>query len=409
MGKQQQQQQSDSFSTNGSLSSSPKAFSPREHEQGTGQQQQQQQQQQYFYQGSTTSTVREQSSKSFASSAQQFLQGGKNTNLRRIPKRELEILQERAKEYERQATLNNRLKEQQEYLEEQLRKTEQELEQTLKQNEEYEEDLELDQEQFLARYSSRRKEFASDGNNDMDADEAAQDSFLGTEQDKSWHFLPEPTFEKSLEEGVRNFSKRNYVAARFHFLQAREYARRESNQRGEGRAEGNLSNVYASIGKPKRAWVHFKRALNIFRKEQDTTLEGLMLSNGVICAIQLGQFDEALGLALRKLAISVDPREKTEAEDWIDKVNQAINNEIILEFDHDARLGYSIVKSNQANQSPRSRTGTAVSFERTSSGFTNDEIEDIKYQSMMVDTKIGDHDVGNEDDDTNLDNRSPLM
>lgn len=35
------------------------------------------------------------------------------------------------------------------------------------------------------------------------------------------------------------------------------------------------------------------------------------------------RFDEAMGLALRKLAISTDPQEKLDAEGWIDKVNIA--------------------------------------------------------------------------------------
>ena len=61
-------------------------------------------------------------------------------------------------------------------------------------------------------------------------------------------------------------------------------------------------------------------------------LEAAILSNGVLICLQLKRFDEAMGLALRKLAIMSDEDEKEEAKSWIDRVNKAID-----ELDEDAK------------------------------------------------------------------------
>jgi len=150
---------------------------------------------------------------------------------------------------------------------------------------------------------------------------------------------PEETFTEQVESfnecmdmGIEQYKSKRYPQARFLFIKAREFAIKDGNEKGQARAEGNLSNVYTSVGQPKRALVHFRRSLTILRRLKETALESSILTNGIICCIQIGEHDQALGLALRKLAISTDPNEKTIAEDLIDKINSAINNEISLTF-----------------------------------------------------------------------------
>lgn len=136
-------------------------------------------------------------------------------------------------------------------------------------------------------------------------------------------FLALPTLDESTEAGVACFVRSEHAEARLHFFQARHLTRKAGDSLGEARAEANLCNVYSSIGEPRLAFTHFERAISLFRKCQRSDLERAILSNGIICCLQLRRFDEGLGLALRKLAVSHDePEHRKDAEMWIDKINR---------------------------------------------------------------------------------------
>ena len=171
--------------------------------------------------------------------------------------------------------------------------------------------------------------------------DGADEIYLGAEDDDDDNsedegvpvdFVGDTDFESSIRSGVAAFGRAEYELARCHFTVALGHAKAEGEERSEARAEGNLANVYSTLYRPAKAMKHFHRALKLLRKLKEKRLEAFILSNGVVCSIQLGQYDEAMGYALRKLAISTDRGEKKEAEAWIDKVNQAINQEVSLVF-----------------------------------------------------------------------------
>ncbi|CAK8994125.1 unnamed protein product [Durusdinium trenchii] len=137
-------------------------------------------------------------------------------------------------------------------------------------------------------------------------------------------FEPLESFQEATDAGVHCFGLRQFNLAKLHFFQARHLALEAQDLEAEAKAEGNISNVYSSMDEPQHALVHFKRSLFLLRKIGDVDLEGVMLSNGIICCIQLERFDEAMGLAVRKMAIASDPKGKAEAEEWISKINTAV-------------------------------------------------------------------------------------
>ena len=76
---------------------------------------------------------------------------------------------------------------------------------------------------------------------------------------------------------------------------------------------------------PGEAVGYFRKALQIVRQLRDLEMESLIIPNGLMCCVQLGLYDEALGLALRNLAITANPDTYKETEGWIEKLNRAIS------------------------------------------------------------------------------------
>lgn len=178
--------------------------------------------------------------------------------------------------------------------------------------------------------SSDKRAFKMTENASVGGSSVASARHILLENDPEDDELEEPPLDadedKILEEGVRYFSEQNFEQARHHFRSALLIARRNIDHLLGARAMGNLANVYSADNNPEKAHKYFRRALRLLRQLRETKMESLIISNGVVCCVQLGKYDEALGLALRKMAISENVDEYREAEGWIEKLNTAINS-----------------------------------------------------------------------------------
>lgn len=96
-------------------------------------------------------------------------------------------------------------------------------------------------------------------------------------------------FNSSIESGVEAFKAGKFKDAKLHFIQARNYAVSAENELQVARAESNICNVYVSENRSEKALVHFRRSLSLLRKMNERDIEAAVLSNGIICCLQIEQ------------------------------------------------------------------------------------------------------------------------
>jgi len=240
---------------------------------------------------------------------------------------EIYALKEKANQAQYVAALNKKLKEQCDKLHHQLKNVK----------------SQLAEEQALRAQSTSPKSRSSSSSeflpphSPISVSSQRTDDVLSHLDDEEANGSGEPsgkTATEALQSGISAFRGGDYQTAGRLFQESIRLAHRTKNLRVEARASGNLSNVFSAMKEPHRALYFFKHSLKILRKLKETKLESYVLENGVMCCMQLSLYDEALGLALRKMALSEgDAAEQKKAASWIDKINRALNGEFDIEID----------------------------------------------------------------------------
>ena len=134
----------------------------------------------------------------------------------------------------------------------------------------------------------------------------------------------EPTGERSMDTAARMFKAKRFGLAKAHVKHAIDQAKQAGHELLEGRAYGNLANIYETAGQSRKAIKYYKMCISKMRKLGEKGRESFVLSNAMVSCIHLKKYSEALKLAQRKLRITDDPEKRAETKGWIVKLRETI-------------------------------------------------------------------------------------
>ena len=110
--------------------------------------------------------------------------------------------------------------------------------------------------------------------------------------------------DQLLQQGIEQFNRSQFREALASWERALELYRAAGNRAEEGRALGNLGNVYNSLGQYERAIAFHEQHLAILREIGDRAGEGRALGNLGIVYDNLGQYERAIDFYEQSLAIT---------------------------------------------------------------------------------------------------------
>ena len=180
--------------------------------------------------------------------------------------------------------------------------------------------------------------------------------------------------QSTIARGITAFADRDWGTAEQCFEVAAASAKESGDVLSEARARSNLANVFCVVDDFEGALEHFREAVKLLRAIHDRQRERLVIPNGVKCCVGLGNFDEAMGLALRALALASNEHERAEAHFLIQNLNAVVSGDMsveeiqqLLSKPLSAQGQAAPVQSSSTREEPTQSTG---SRERERRGYT---------------------------------------